>query len=126
VAARSLLVSSAHSTRRAPWVAHGVIHWSRSNPASRAAWRVTRGRDGAPAPPTPELPAARLFAAGLRGLPLGAGRCRHFHERTTRYDHDQKMLSFLLVCRVCGIEQLVHRQPYLTRSEAHPARGLSP
>jgi hypothetical protein len=49
-----------------------------------------------------QLPAARLLAAGLRGLPLGAGRCRH--ESTTRYDHDQKVLSFLLVCRVCGIE----------------------
>ena len=69
---------------------------------------------------------ARLLAAGLRILPLGARRCRHFHESITRYDHDQKLLSFLLVCRFCGIEKLVHRQPYEPRFEPHPARGLSP
>jgi hypothetical protein len=51
-----------------------------------------------------QLPGARLLAAGLRILALGARRCRHFHESTTRYDHNQKPLSFLLVRRVCGIE----------------------
>jgi hypothetical protein len=45
---------------------------------------------------------------------------RHFHESTTRYGHDQKLVSFLLVCRVCGIEKLVHRQPYQPRFEPHP------
>jgi hypothetical protein len=73
-----------------------------------------------------QLPGARLLAAGLRILALGARRCRHFHESTTRYDDNQKLLSFLLVCRVCGIEKLVHRQPYEPRFEPHPARGLSP
>jgi hypothetical protein len=68
----------------------------------------------------------RLLAAGLRILPLGARRCRHFYESTTRYDHHRKVLSFLLVCRVCGIETLVHRRPYEPLLEPHPARGLSP
>ena len=31
-----------------------------------------------------------------------------------------KLVSFLLVCRVCGTERLVHRQPYEPRSEPHP------
>jgi hypothetical protein len=66
--------------------------------------------------------AARVFAVALRLLRLGAAPCKHFHESTTRYDHDQKQLSFLLVCPVCGTEKLVHRQPYEPRFEPHPAR----
>ena len=72
------------------------------------------------------LPGARLLAAGLRMLPLGARRCCHLHESTTRYDRDQKLLSFLLVCRVCGTERLVHRQPYEPRFERQAARELPP
>jgi hypothetical protein len=67
-----------------------------------------------------QLPGARLLAAGLRILALGAQRCRHFHESTTRYDHDQKLLSFLLVCRVCGIEKLS------LGSRTNPASSLIP
>jgi hypothetical protein len=37
------------------------------------------------------------------------------------YDRDQQLLSFLLDCRVCGNEELVHRQPYEPRFEPHPA-----
>jgi hypothetical protein len=53
-----------------------------------------------PTPRRRQLPGARLLAAGLRILPLGARRSalgarrRHFHESTTRYDYDQKLLSF--------------------------------
>jgi hypothetical protein len=32
-----------------------------------------------------------------------------------------ELLSFLLVCCVCGTEKLVHRQPYEPRFEPHPA-----
>jgi hypothetical protein len=69
---------------------------------------------------------ARLLAAGLRILPIGTRRCCHFQESTSRYDHNQKVLSFLLVCRTCGIETLVHRQPYEPLFEPHPAREFSP
>jgi hypothetical protein len=37
------------------------------------------------------------------------------------YDRDQQLLSFLLVCRVCGTEELVHRQPYEPRFGLDPA-----
>lgn len=73
--------------------------------------------------PPPRLPGARLLAVGLRILPFGTRRCQHFHESTTRYDHDQKLLSFLLVCGVCGTEKLVHSQPYEPRFEPYPGRG---
>jgi hypothetical protein len=40
--------------------------------------------------------------------------------RVVRDCRDQKQLSFLLVCRVCGTERLVHRQPYEPRCEPQP------
>jgi hypothetical protein len=79
-----------------------------------------------PAPPTPETAGRAALSGWATHPPLGVRRCRHFHESTSRYDHDQKLLSFLLLCRVCGIEKLVYRQPYEPRFEPHPARGLSP
>jgi hypothetical protein len=79
-------------------------------------WRSPRLRRRQP-------PGAPLLAAGLRILPIGARRCCHFTS-TTRNDHDQKVLNFLLVCRICGIEKLVHRQPYVPSSSLIPPWAL--
>ena len=69
-----------------------------------------------------ELAVGRGGGARRAGsLPLGGRSCHHFHESTSRYDRDQKLLSFLLVCRICGTEKLVHRQPYEPRFKPHPA-----
>ena len=46
-------------------------------------------------------------------------RCEHLCETTTRYDHGQKQLSFLLVCGLCGTEELVERirfEPRFTKT----------
>ena len=52
-------------------------------------WRARPRRGAGPAPP-----------------------CGHLHDTTTRYDHDQKLLHFLLVCPACGTERLLETQPY--------------
>jgi hypothetical protein len=39
-----------------------------------------------------------LLAAASRLVSLPATACDHLHDSTTRYDHDQKVLTFLLVC----------------------------
>jgi hypothetical protein len=41
--------------------------------------------------------------------------CDHLHDATTRYDFDAKLLSFLLVCPVCGTERVVETQRYEPR-----------
>ena len=46
-------------------------------------------------------------------------RCEHLCETTTRYDHAQKELSFLLVCAVCGTEELVETVRYQPRFTGH-------
>jgi hypothetical protein len=78
--------------------------------------------------------------AKRRRPPLGLGRrgkvvqlrrasadetdpCGHLHETTTRYDHERKLLTFLAVCRTCGIERVVETQHYEPRHErAEPMR----
>jgi hypothetical protein len=70
-------------------------------------------------PRPPETARRAALSGGLRLVPLGARRCRHIHESTTLYDRDQKQLSFLLVCRVCGTERLV------LGSRTNPALSLS-
>jgi hypothetical protein len=47
--------------------------------------------------------------------------CNHMHDSTTRYDHDQKLLSFLLVCPICGIERVVETMKYEPRFHSAPA-----
>lgn len=50
-------------------------------------------------------------------------RCSHIHETTTRYDHERKLLTFLEVCRSCGIERVVETQRYEPRYEpTQPSR----
>jgi hypothetical protein len=38
--------------------------------------------------------------------------CDHLHETTSRYDAAEKLLTFLRVCRACGIEQIVETLEY--------------
>jgi hypothetical protein len=50
--------------------------------------------------------------------------CGHVHDTTTRYDHDQRLLTFLLVCPTCGTEKVIETQRY----EPHfvPYAGTEP
>jgi hypothetical protein len=41
--------------------------------------------------------------------------CDHLHESTSRYDVPAKVLTFLLVCRTCGIERVVETLEYEPR-----------
>jgi hypothetical protein len=61
--------------------------------------------------------APRLSAAGARVVPLRPAPCDHLHESTSRYDHERKQLSFLLVCPVCKTEKVVETQHYEPRYE---------
>jgi predicted LPLAT superfamily acyltransferase len=38
--------------------------------------------------------------------------CGHVHDTTSRYDHDHKRLSFLLVCPVCATETVIETLDY--------------
>jgi hypothetical protein len=50
-----------------------------------------------------------------RRQPPPAQPCGHVHDTTTRYDHERKLLSFLLVCPVCGTEKVMETQRYEPR-----------
>jgi hypothetical protein len=41
--------------------------------------------------------------------------CDHFHEATSRYDRDSRLLTLLLVCPVCAIEKVVETIEYEPR-----------
>jgi hypothetical protein len=51
--------------------------------------------------------------------------CEHLHETTSRYDAAAKVLTFLLVCRICGIEQVVETLEYEPRPVSM-AHGVAP
>jgi hypothetical protein len=64
-----------------------------------------------------------------RGRSLPAGACRHLRDTTSRYDHAEKLLTFLLVCPVCGTEKVIetldyepHFEPRGATVHALPAR----
>lgn len=38
--------------------------------------------------------------------------CEHLHDSTSRYDAAEKVMTFLLVCRTCGIERVVETLEY--------------
>jgi hypothetical protein len=42
-------------------------------------------------------------------------RCDHLHDTTTRYDPVEKLLTFLLVCPVCGTEEVLETRHYEPR-----------
>jgi hypothetical protein len=54
-----------------------------------------------------------------RPRPARAAGCDHLHDSTSRYDHDTKRLTFLLVCPVCGTEKVVDSIPYEPRFTPH-------
>lgn len=49
--------------------------------------------------------------------------CGHLHDTTTRYDHKQKLLAFLLVCPECGTEKVLETQRYEPRFTPSAAPG---
>ena len=59
-----------------------------------------------------------MFAASENAL----ARCEHLCQTTTRYDHCQKELSFLLVCAVCGTDELIETIQYEPRFTEHAVR----
>jgi hypothetical protein len=62
-----------------------------------------------------------IETAARRVVPLRPVPCDHLHESTTRYDHDRKVLTFLLVCPVCRTEKVVESLDYEPRFQPHPA-----
>jgi hypothetical protein len=81
-----------------------------------AQWRRLRSSR----PRTKRRSSARRLAAALP-----ATSCGHLHDNTTRYDHDQKVLTFLLVCPVCGTERVMEAQHYEPRFEPRPGSQLA-
>ena len=55
--------------------------------------------------------------------------CDHFHEATSRYDRDARLLTLLLVCPVCRIENVVETLEYeprfVARAQSSPTEGAS-
>jgi hypothetical protein len=51
----------------------------------------------------------------------GSVRCDHLHDSTSRYDHEAKRLTFLLVCPVCRTERVVDSIPYEPKFTPHEA-----
>jgi hypothetical protein len=66
-----------------------------------------------------------ILAAASRLAAPTAAPCDHVHDSTTRYDHDQKLLTFLLVCPVCGTEKIVDAQHYEPRFQSSRASELA-
>ena len=53
--------------------------------------------------------------------------CDHLFDTTSRYDHERRLLTFLLLCPVCGTEQLVERLSYEPRFRpGRAAVGVTP
>jgi hypothetical protein len=46
--------------------------------------------------------------------------CDHLHDTTSRYDAAEKVMTFLLVCRTCGIERVVETLDYDPRPVRRP------
>jgi hypothetical protein len=66
---------------------------------------------------------ARLLAEASRLVSLEAESCDHVHDSTTRYDHDRKLLTFLLVCPACGTERVMETQHYEPRFQPSMRRA---
>jgi hypothetical protein len=49
--------------------------------------------------------------------------CDHLHDTTSRYDAVEKVLTFLRVCRICGIQQVVETLDYEPRPVWTAGRG---
>lgn len=57
--------------------------------------------------------------------PTPTQTCGHLHDTTTRYDHDRKLLHFLLVCPTCGTEKVVDTQRYEPSFTPHQSAGAT-
>jgi hypothetical protein len=62
------------------------------------------------------IPPELTIALPVVSLP--ATPCDHLHDTTTRYDHAHKLLTFLLICPICGTEKIVHAQQYEPRFQS--------
>jgi hypothetical protein len=51
--------------------------------------------------------------------------CDHLQDSTSRYDAVEKVMTFLLVCRTCGIERVVETLDYEPRP-VWPSPGTAP
>jgi hypothetical protein len=67
----------------------------------------------------------RRSSADRSAAVLPATSCGHVHDSTTRYDHDKKVLTFLLVCPICGTEKVMETQHYEPRFEPRPGSQLA-
>jgi hypothetical protein len=52
--------------------------------------------------------------------------CDHLHDTTSRYDAARKLLTCLLVCRICGTEKVVETLEYEPRPTCTPAKWRHP
>jgi len=52
--------------------------------------------------------------------------CHHLHDTTTRYDCVAEVLSFLLVCTVCGTARVVETGATSRASSPAPTTGAAP
>ena len=52
--------------------------------------------------------------------------CHHLHDTTTRYDCVAEVLSFLLVCTVCGTARVVETGATSRASTPAPTTGAAP
>jgi len=52
--------------------------------------------------------------------------CQHLHDTTSRYDPVERLLTFLLVCPVCGTERAMRTVRYEPRFEPDPDLGSAP
>ena len=49
--------------------------------------------------------------------------CEHIHDTTSRYDPFEQLLTFLLVCPVCGTKRVIETLHYAPRFQPLPHSG---
>lgn len=59
----------------------------------------------------PEMTIAE-WRRSCKVVPIRPRQCDHLHEQTSRYDLVGKEVTFLTVCPVCRVEQVVETQSY--------------
>jgi hypothetical protein len=88
-----------------------------------AQWR--RRRRSSRREPERRYTAPHSPPAASRLQSLRAPSCDHLCETTTRYDPDLRLLTFLLICPVCGTGKVMETQRYEPRFEPTPVSGLA-
>jgi hypothetical protein len=108
------MTSSARISERVEEQGVLVVECSIPEDMTIAEWRALRpraGRRGSRRRRAATPDAARHLAA------VPDATCDHLHDTTSRYDRDEKQLTFLLVCRVCDTEKVVETMAYEPRFE---------